>query len=591
MKRAEKDRTRTRTLILGFACLLWFTLLILRLVQIQVLEHGRHKQVVEKQNQLIVNILPERGGIFDRSGTILATNIPARNIAYQPEDINAETRAAFQARMNRLRSLLPRPYAPTRQDDRRVWDRVRTGYTYSYIVRQVPQKQAEKVAAARIPGIVLERTHRREYPQDTLFGRLVGWTNVDGKGQSGVELSYDRILGGQAGQQLDLRDAHQRKFQAMVLKKPVPGKDVYLTVDETIQHIALRSLRKMVNNTGAAAGLVVISNPSNGEILAMAEVPGYNPNLSHTANTSVGQSDHLLAIRSNLEHGSTMKIATFAAAIEYNLPVQKQTFDCREGKRLFGRRYITDHKKLGILPFPDVFIHSSNVGTTMIADGLAHSEQYRMLETLGFGRPTGIDLPAEEKGIFPTFDAWDIEKYKYAYVSIGYGISSTPLQVLQMTNIVANRGIVIPFRVVRDIPQAPQAKPAAAAPYKRALSQSTADELSRLMQDVVEKGTGVLAAVPGFSAAGKTGTARKLIDGSYSRQHHIGSFVGFAPAEDPRLSMIVVIDDPQGVYYGGDVAAPVFRDIAVQVLRRLRVPKSAVPSRTLLTADQGRNTP
>jgi cell division protein FtsI (penicillin-binding protein 3) len=326
MKRAEKDRTRTRTLILGFACLLWFTLLILRLVQIQVLEHGRHKQVVEKQNQLIVNILPERGGIFDRSGTILATNIPARNIAYQPEDINAETWAAFQARMNRLRSLLPRPYAPTRQDDRRVWDRVRTGYTYSYIVRQVPQKQAEKVAAARIPGIVLERTHRREYPQDTLFGRLVGWTNVDGKGQSGVELSYDRILGGQAGQQLDLRDAHQRKFQAMVLKKPVPGKDVYLTVDETIQHIALRSLRKMVNNTGAAAGLVVISNPSNGEILAMAEVPGYNPNLSHTANTSVGQSDHLLAIRSNLEQGSTMKIATFAAAIEYNLPVRKKIY-------------------------------------------------------------------------------------------------------------------------------------------------------------------------------------------------------------------------------------------------------------------------
>ena len=591
MKRAEKDRTRTRTLILGFACLLWFTLLILRLVQIQILEHARHKQVVENQNQLIVDIRPERGSIFERGGTILATNIPARNIAYQPEDPDAETQAAFQAKMDRLRRILGRPYAPTRQDDRRVWKRVREGRTFSYIVRQVPKDQALKVAAAGIPGIVLEPTHRRDYPQGTQFGRLVGWTNVDGKGQSGVELGYDRILGGEAGQQLDLRDAHQRKFQAMVLKEPEPGKDVYLTVDEILQHFALRALRKMVTETKAKSGLVIISDPSSGEILAMAEEPGYDPNLSHTDNTGMGRSDHLLAIRSSLEHGSTMKIATFAAAIEYNLPVRQQSFDCREGKRLFGRKYITDHKKLGVLPFPEVFIHSSNVGTTMIADGLAHSEQYHMLETLGFGRPTGIDLPAEEGGIVHPLRDWDIDRYKYAYVSVGYGISSTPLQVLQMVNIVANRGLLIPFRVVRDIPQAPEAVPAAAAPYKRALSRDTADELARLMREVVVRGTGVKAAIPGYDVAGKTGTAQKLIDGTYSWQHHIGSFVGFVPAEDPCLSMIVVIDDPQGVYYGGDVAAPVFRDIAVQILQHLRVPKSAAPQRTLLTADSGRNTP
>lgn len=592
MKRGEKDRTRTRTLILGFTCLLWLTLLILRLVQIQVLEHARHMQVVKKQNELIVDILPKRGSILDRGGNvILATNIPARDIAYQPEDLNKETWGAFLEKMNTLRSLLERPYAPTRQDDRRVWERVRTGHTYSYIVRQVPQRQTTKLAAARIPGVVLPHTQKRVYPQGTLFGRLVGWTNLAGRGQSGVELGYDSILGGQAGQQLDLRDAHQRKFQAMVLKKPVPGKDIYLTVDEIIQHIAQRTLRDMVNTTGAQAGLVIISDPRSGEILAMAEEPGYDPNLSHSENTKLGRSDHLMAIRTSLEHGSTMKIATFAAAIEYDLPVRTKAYDCREGRRQFGRKPITDHKKLGILSFPDVFIHSSNVGTTMVADGLAHSEQYRMLKTLGFDRPTGIDLPAEEQGIFPKIEDWDIEKYKYAYVSIGYGLSPTPLQVLQMVNIVANRGLLIPFRVVRDIPQAPEAVPRAEAPYRRALSQETADELIRLMCGVVAKGTGVKAAVPGFSVAGKTGTARKLINGEYSLRNHIGSFVGFVPAEEPRLSMIVLIDDPQGVFYGGDVAAPVFQKIAVQVLRHLRVPKGAVPRRTLLAADQGRNIP
>lgn len=285
-----------------------------------------------------------------------------------------------------------------------------------------------------------------------------------------------------------------------------------------------------------------------------------------------------------------MKIATFAAALESGMFRMDQIFDCSAGKRAFSNSSITDHKKLGILTFEEVFIHSSNVGTTFIADEVGEDSLYEMVMRMGFARRTGIGLPGEERGRVDAPDLWD-GTHQYAWFSIGYGFSATTLQVLQMTNIVANRGMHVPFRIVKDIPENPSALPDRSSPYRRVLDQGTADSLRRLMTEAVRRGTGVSAQPVGYQAAGKTGTAQKWLQGvGYTSDAHIGSFVGFVPAADPVISMIVVIDNPQGKFYGGDVAAPVFKDIAERVLLYLRVRRDPGLKRTLLTADSRRET-
>ncbi len=586
MKRAAIDRRRS--LILGFFCLLWFALLSLRLVQLQVLEHTQHKETVLKQNQEVVDILPKRGTIFDRNGRILAMSTPAQHIAYRTQE--DDTRQSLRAKMNRMRALLPAAYSISRAEEEYVWNRIRDGHHFSRIKRQVPYDVAWQVRSAGIAGIDFEDSPKRVYPKNTLAGHLLGRISLDGKGQAGIELSYDAVLGGVAGRSLDLQDGIQRSFQRVILKPPVPGKDVYLTIDENIQHFASRRLAQAYAETGAERATMIISDPSSGEILAMVNYPPCDPNRKLQNDRERQRADSNGAIRDVFEHGSTMKIATFAAALESGAFTMDQTFDCSDGKRFFGRKSITDHKKLGTLSFAEIFIHSSNVGTTFIADEVGEDSLYEMVTRMGFSRRTGIGLPGEESFRVKPPEEWE-GMYQYAWFSIGYGFSATALQVLQMTNIVANRGMHIPFRIVKDIPEDPSALPDRAAPYKRVLDQHTADQLRWLMTEVVRRGTGVPAQLDGFQAAGKTGTAQKYLPGKgYSRDAHIGSFVGFVPADDPVISMIVVIDNPQRKFYGAEVAAPVFRDIAERVLLYLRVRRDPGLKRTLLTADSRRET-
>ncbi len=581
MKDPANRRNRRRTLILGFGFLLWFALLTLRMVQLQVLEHAAHKQRVLQQNQDINEIPPRRGTIYDRQGRILAASTPAQDIAFRPE--KNETRNSFRSKIRQLHSILPPEYRISREKEQQIWQRVQRGRPFSFIQRQVPWKWVQRVKAADIPGVVFEDAPKRVYPQHTLAGHVLGYIQLNGTGVAGIEQSYNDVLGGQAGARLDLRDAHLRKFQSDILKRPVPGKALYLTVDEIIQYIALRRLREAYAETGPLWATVVISHPPTGEILAMVNVPEWDPNRTPSTKMEQLLADWNRAVRHTYEPGSTIKIATFAAALRYAGIEMDRIFDCSDGVRHFGRQAIHDHKKLGLLSFPEVFIHSSNVGTTLIADEIEAEPLYATLRAMGFGIKTGIDLPAEENGILRAPEDWT--KYSYAWLSIGYEISVTPLQILQMANLVANDGLLIPLRVVKDIPQAPGSLPEQSTPYKRVLQASTAEILTRFMIEVTRRGTGMNARLDGYEVAGKTGTARKFIQGSYSLNNHVASFVGFVPAHDPVISMVVVVDDPRGAFYGGDVAAPVFRDIAAQVLRHLRVSPRPLPQKALLTAD------
>ncbi|NOR15185.1 MAG: hypothetical protein GQ544_05740, partial [Candidatus Aminicenantes bacterium] len=399
---------------------------------------------------------------------------------------------------------------------------------------------------------------------------------------------YNTVLGGKQGRRLNFRDARMRNFEFEILERPIPGMDIYLSIDETIQYFALRALEKARKKTNANWGTVIVSHPATGEILAMANVPGFD---SNDKNVKAARADNNKAIHHTFDPGSTFKIVTATAALESDLFRMTEIFDCSDGYRMVGRRRITDHKKLDHLKFSEVFIHSSNVGVTLIADRLGQETMFQIIKDFGFGKKTGIDLPAEYAGIFHSHSDW--KKYSHNYLSIGYEINVTAVQMLQALNIVANRGRLVPLRMVKDIPQAPEALPRSEMGYGRIFPEHIMDRLASILEQVVFEGTGTQAQVPGYAVAGKTGTAQKLdpVTKTYSHKAHMASFMGFIPTDNPVLSIIVVVDDPQGVYYGGDVAAPVFKEIAEHSLRYLQADSRRKDLLPLLTADTRRQDP
>jgi cell division protein FtsI (penicillin-binding protein 3) len=326
---------------------------------------------------------------------------------------------------------------------------------------------------------------------------------------------------------------------------------------------------------------VIISHPTTGEILAMASYPTFNLNAPPA---NVSRVERNRAIHHIFDPGSTFKIVTASAALENNSVRLRDAFDCTPGKIRVPGKTVWDHKKMGILTFPDVFVHSSNVGTIQIGERIGEENLYSMIKAYGFGQKTGIDLPAEEKGIFRPVEDWtNISLYS---LSIGYEISITAVQMLQAINAVANKGIVTPPRIVRKILTSTGDQQNVPIQFRRVISEETAQTLSWILQNVVLRGTGIKAQVDGYRVAGKTGTAQKFDPsiGRYSNQLHTSSFVGFVPVDDPVLSIVVVIDEPEGEFYGGDVAAPVFKEIASQTLRYLQVHKDETFTKKMIAS-------
>jgi len=322
----------------------------------------------------------------------------------------------------------------------------------------------------------------------------------------------------------------------------------------------------------------------------MASVPGFDSNDKYVKPT---RADNNKAIHHTFDPGSTFKIVTATAALESKHFKLTDTFDCSLGYRQLGRRRIWDHKKLDWLTFSEVFVHSSNVGVTYIADRLGEEAIYQIIKDFGFGQKTGIDLPAEYKGILhsPSGKFW--HKYSHNYLSVGYEINVTALQMLQALNIVANRGLLVPLHMVKNIPQASDLLAHTETSSRRIFPEHIMDGLTSILEHAVLEGTGIKAQIPGYSVAGKTGTAQKIdpVTKTYTHKAHMASFMGFIPADDPILSIIVVVDDPQGVYYGGDVAAPVFKEIAEHTLRYLQADSRRKDLLSLLSADAGRRKP
>jgi len=581
MKSYHQKKVKKRTIILFFFSILWLSLLVFRLFQLQVIDHPRLKKEAIQQNQYKSTIESRRGTIFDRNGTILARSIPKYSVFFQP--MEGESDSQQRATIKRLKNVLE--LTPKKLEGIRA--QIGKDSPFIWIIRKIDETKADRIKSMDLNGIYLMEENKRFYPQGNRAAHVLGRVDIDERGVSGIEYKYNTTLQGKEGEGLILRDAKRRRYRFETLKAPVDGKDLVLTLDEIIQYISESELRKAVEHYQARWGTVIVSLPSSGEILALANYPSFD--LNHLPNPPT-RVDRNRAIHHTYDPGSTFKIVTVSAAVENNSVGFNETFDCSQGYVVWAGNVFRDHQKLGILSFPQVFIHSSNIGTIGVGQRVGEKDLFNTINYFGFGQKTGIDLPAEEKGLLNPLEKWT--KISVASHSIGYEISVTPIQMLQTINIIANNGISVSPKIVNKILDTEIETHVPSTPHKRVISEETAAKVRAILRDAILEGTGTEAQIPGYMVIGKTGTAQKFdpVEKKYLSSAHTASFVGFVTQGRLLFSMIVVIDDPKGQYYGGHVAAPLFRGIAKKILSYLCIPPDKHTSATLIASNTRRKT-
>lgn len=570
----HQKKTKKRTYFLAFFFLMWLSVLVLRLVQLQVIDHMELKTEAIQQNQNKQRIEPKRGSIFDRNMTILARSVPRYSVFLHPlENESLEEQWSRAKKVGQVLRLTSSKLSTIKKQ-------IDKDANFIWLARKVEESMAARVSKMNIEGIYFREENKRFYPQGKRAAHVLGRVNVDEIGVSGIEYKYNAILQGVEGEGLILRDAKRRRYRFETLKPPVDGKNLVLTLDETIQYVAEKELAQAVLQSQAEWGTVIVSEPFTGEILAMANYPTYDLNRPPYPPTKI---DRNKAVHHTYDPGSTFKIITLAAALEYNSVGLGEKFDCTQGYTVYAGNTFWDHERLGVLAFPEVFIHSSNIGAIFIGLRIGEENLFRTIQRFRFGQRTGIDLPAEEMGLLNPLEKWT--KISVASHSIGYEISVTPIQMLQAVNVIANHGFIVPPRIVKRIHDS-ERDAVSSVSYQRAISEQTASSVKNILLGVVASGTGVTAQIPGYTVYGKTGTAQKYdrTQKRYISTAHVASFAGVVAKENPLFSMIVVIDNPKGRYYGSQVAAPVFREVAKKTLRYLRIPPDQNSQDTLIAS-------
>ncbi|MGD1010141.1 MAG: penicillin-binding protein 2 [Candidatus Aminicenantales bacterium] len=578
MRTYHESDIRRRTLVVSFLLAAWFAVLLLRLFQLQVIDHAGFEARASRQSRAKVTVQARRGTIYDRNGKVLASSLPVFTVKLSP--VEKEKPAQETEKVKRLQAVL----GLSEKEVADILKSLRDNDSFTFVKKKVSPEVAARVRDLKLPGIGFDEENKRVYPNGPLAAHVIGGVNADGSKQAGVESRYNPVLKGEDGQEIVFKDNKKREYQSQVTKPPVSGQDIFLTIDATIQHIADRALARAIDDHSATSGTIIICEPATGEILAMANYPTYDVN-DYTESKGAWLNR---AIGSSYEPGSTFKIVAAAAALEKGVVHYSDEYDCSAGFIKVGPLTIRDHEQMGILPFPKVLIESSNVGTVKFASRLAATELYEMIRRFGFGSRTGIDLPAEEPGHVRPVAEWN-KVVSQPHIAIGYEINVTPLQMLRAMNVFATRGRLVRPRIVRRSPAVPAAPVQGPPPQEKIIGEDLAEGLrAQVFEKVVEEGTAKLGRMEEFWAAGKTGTAQRYDPTlkAYTTKSHTASFVGFVPSRRPAISMIVVLDDPkEGFYYGGQVCAPIFRDVARQVLRYLEVGPDRPVTAGVITAE------
>lgn len=525
--------------------------LVVRAVDLQFIEQDFFQRQGDARQIRVVEIAAHRGSVTDRRGEPLAVSSPVDSIWVNPSELRQAP------------AEIPRLAAAVSRDPEWLMRAVSADpdREFMYLRRHLSPDEARKITGLGIPGVYTQREYRRFYPAGEVAGHVIGFTDIDETGQEGLELAYDHWLRGEPGAKRIRRDRLGNVIEDVEsIREPAPGRDLRTSLDLRLQYLAYRELKAAIQNHRAKAGSMVMLDIATGEVLAMVNQPSYNPN--DRAQLSADRYRNR-ATNDIFEPGSTVKPFIVAAALESGRYNPASVVDTNPGWMVVGAKTIEDHHNLGLIDLTTLISRSSNVGAATIALSLDPEQLWSLLRRLGLGEVSATGFPGESAGVLMEPDLW--KPISQATLSYGYGLSTTPLQLAHAYLVLGSGGLNRPASLLAlDAPPKPG----------RVLSETTSRAVVRMMEAVVQAGgTATKASIPGYRVAGKTGTARKFTAGGYHEDRYISVFAGVAPASDPRLAAVVILDEPSaGDYYGGEVAAPVFARVVGDSLRILGLP-------------------
>ncbi len=569
---SQPDVSIRRTLFVAAFVAFWMVGISAKLVYLQVSRHEHLVARARQQQQDAIETTPTRGPVVDRQERELARTIDTTSVFVAPDefkknknDTESQITAAINHTAQSLSSILG-------LDKKTVFNKINdarnSGSRFLWIARRIAADKAHLLEAAELAGVHTRKEPKRFYPNGSLAANVLGFVGLDGNGLAGIEQVYNEKITGEPGKLFIEKDSRGRAYESTEIAGR-PGQTIVLTIDQGIQYQAEAALTAAIEQTAAKAGTAIVLDPHTGEILALANAPTFDPN-DVSAATPAARNNW--ALQNIYEPGSTFKIVAFSAAIEKGLAKPDDHIDCQMGSITVAKRVIHDHKPFGNLTVAEALAKSSNVAAIKLGLRVGDPTMHEYITRFGFGSRTGIELPGETAGLLRPVSRW--QPSSIGSIAIGQEVGVTPLQMAAAFGVLANDGVRIAPHLIREIRNTAGASTFRPTPEQhRVISKETASALRGMLEGVTLNGTAKKAQLDGYTAAGKTGTAQKIDPQTrtYSKTKFVASFVGFAPVNNPAVVIIVVIDEPGGAYHGGDVAAPVFRQIAEQILPEMGV--------------------
>jgi cell division protein FtsI (penicillin-binding protein 3) len=565
---SQPDVSIRRTLFVAAFVAFWMMGISARLVYLQVSRHENLAARAHQQQQDAIETSPTRGPVLDRQERELARTIDTTSIFIAPDEFNKDeskakdeiscTASALSSVLNLDQTTLVHQILDARESGRR----------FLWIARRIQPDQAQTLDSMALAAVHTRKEPKRFYPNGSLAANVLGFVGLDGNGLAGIEQVYNEKIVGEPGKIFIEKDSRGKAYESTEVPGR-PGQTIVLTIDQSIQYQAEAALTAAIEQSGAKAGTAIVLDPHNGDILALANAPTFDPN---DVGAAPPASRSLWALQNIYEPGSTFKVVAFSAAIEKGLAKPDDLIDCQMGSITVAKRVIHDHKPFGTLTLADALAKSSNVAAIKLGLRVGDPTMFDYITRFGFGSRTGIELPGETAGLVRPLSRW--QPSSIGSVAIGQEVGVTPLQMAAAFGALANDGVRIAPHLIREIRNTSGGASYRPNPEQhRVISRETATALRGMLEGVTLNGTAKKAQLDGYTAAGKTGTAQKIDPKTktYSSTKFVASFVGFAPVNNPAVVIIVVIDEPGGAYHGGDVAAPVFRQIAEQILPEMGI--------------------